>query len=184
MAALPSPITVAQFWEIAVNPAERYELHNGEVVIMTRPNHRHVRVQYQVAELLRSRFSNARVYIEFPYRPLEEFEMRVADVAIVEMNRDNAVDPDDHLHGSPELVVEVKSPSNTLAKLYQLAGLCVSHGAHEFWLIDPDSRTVTVFSPDRVPKTYEIGDEIKLGGILPAAGDPGRIRVKDIFESA
>ena len=55
--------------------------------------------------------------MEFAFRALPEHELRVADVAFVSRERLNNTDPDDNLHGAPDVVVEVFSPSNTVAEI-------------------------------------------------------------------
>ena len=46
-----------------------------------------------------------------PYRPLAEFDLRVAAVAVVSQARYSQIDPNDNLRGEPEVVIEIKPPS-------------------------------------------------------------------------
>src|SRR4051812_21154136 len=113
MAALPNLITVAQFRELPEGGEFTYELHHGEVVAVTRPRARHFALQHRLTHLLDPKVAKFGVVgMEFPYRPLAEFDLRAADVAAVSHERWAAIDPDDNLRGAPELVIEVKSPSN------------------------------------------------------------------------
>jgi Uma2 family endonuclease len=51
------------------------------------------------------------------------------------------------LIGSPELVIEVKSPSNTKAQLRDKAMTTLAgSGSGEFWVVDPKTRTVSVYT--------------------------------------
>src|SRR5206468_13009733 len=80
---------------------------------------------------------------EYPYRPLPENEVWGADVACVKYARH--IVESKWLTGSPELVIEVKSPSNTKAELADKAMTTLAgEGAVEFWIVDAKSRTVTV----------------------------------------
>ena len=155
MAALTQLISVEQFRQLPDGEYE-YELHHGEVVAMTRPKPRHWKLQRRISQLLEPRLKTfGEVAIEVPYRPLPEFELRVADVAAISRARWDAIDPDDDVHDAPELVIEVKSPSNTERQLRELASLCLNNGALEFWIVDIDRKSVSVVRRDGVPS--EIG---------------------------
>src|SRR5581483_5493912 len=113
MAALPHLISVEEFRHMPKGEY-LYELHHGEVVPLTRPRARHWKLQMRLARLLEPKLrAFGEVATEVPYRPFPEFELRAADVAAISRARFDTIDPDDNLHGAPELVIEVKSPSNT-----------------------------------------------------------------------
>jgi Uma2 family endonuclease len=176
MAALPQLISVEQFRQLP-DGEYQYELHHGEVVAMTRPKHRHLNLQLQLFELLKPRLKSfGRVAIEAPYRPFSEFDMRVADVAAVSRTRWDAIDPDDNLYGAPELVIEVKSPSNTERQLRELASICLNNGAVEFWIVDSERKSVTVVRRDGIPVVFAMGSSLSL-----AAFGGGELRVDEIF---
>jgi len=79
--------------------------------------------------------------------------MPVPDLAAVSAERWNrAADSDGWLTGSPELVVEVASPSNR--KLEQKAGLYLAPGAEQVWLVYRETRTVAAMT---VAETREVG---------------------------
>src|SRR5947209_4573875 len=84
------------------------------------------------------------VGMELPYRPVAEFDLRVAGVAAVSQARWDEIDPEDNLRGAPELAIEIKSPSNTNRDLRELASLCLTNGGLEFWIVDVDRRLVSV----------------------------------------
>jgi Uma2 family endonuclease len=64
--------------------------------------------------------------------------------------------------GSPELVLEVLSTSNTRAEMHGKAVLCMSSGAQEFWVVDPKRETVSVTRQGGAPTVYQMGDRIPL----------------------
>ncbi len=114
--------------------------------------------------------------MEFAYRPEPEFELRAADVAVISHARAKAIDGDDNLHGAPDLVIEVKSPSNRRGKLSELAALCLNNGAYEFWVVDMDKRSVTVTRRDGVTVVYGPGQSVPL-----AAYETDPLPVDEIF---
>jgi Uma2 family endonuclease len=163
MAALPNLITVAQFRELPEGGEYAYELHYGEVVAVTRPKSKHWKLQSRLRRLLETKLhAFGEVEIETPYRPVAEFELRVADVAAISRARWDAIDPEDNLRGAPELVIEVKSPSNTKRQLQETVSLCLANGAIECWIIDQDNRSVTVIQRDGTSRVHQSGDSIPL----------------------
>src|SRR5215475_7497877 len=104
MAALPNLITVEEFRRLPKGGEYAYELHHGEVVAMTRPKAWHWSLQWRLVRLLEAKLKwFGEVGMEFPYRPVKDFDLRAADVAAVSRRRFEAIDPDDNLHGAPDL---------------------------------------------------------------------------------
>jgi Uma2 family endonuclease len=98
---------------------------------------------------------------EYPYRPLPESEVWGADVACVRESRDEREEK--WLMGSPELVIEVKSPSNTKAQLQDKAMTTLAgEGALEFWVADPKTASITVYSKARGVHVYRAGAAVPL----------------------
>src|SRR4051812_24442046 len=86
--------------------------------------------------------------IEMAFRPTADHECWIADVAAVSAGRYRADRAEGYIQGSPELVIEVISPSNTATEMLDRRDVCLQNGAREFWVVDPARRTVDVFSPD------------------------------------
>jgi Uma2 family endonuclease len=122
-------MTVEQFRELPLDRGPLlHELHNGEVVTLTRPKARHYSLKNRLDHLLRVRAGHLGVAgIEMPFRAVPQFDLRGADVAFVSQERWNAIDPEDNLRGAPDMVIEVKSASNTWAELRELSlpGKCL-----------------------------------------------------------
>ena len=176
MAALPDLITVAQYRQITED-GNAYELHHGEVVRVKRPKARHYKLQLVLERLLAKKLmSFGEVAIEMPYRPVAEFELCAADVAALSHKRWDEIDPNDNLRGAPELVIEVKSPSNTDTQLRELASLCLANGCLQLWIVDADRKLVTVIQRDGSTEAFGENDEIPLGAF---GGD--HVRLADIF---
>jgi Uma2 family endonuclease len=173
MAALPNLVTVEQFRQLPESGEFAYELHCGEVVAMTRPRAGHWDLQLRLMDMLREQLLQFTIGIEFPFRPLPQFDLRAADVAAINRERYAAIDPEDNLHGAPDLVIEVKSPSNTPRRLQELASLCLANGTIEFWIADRILKSITVIQRDGSRKVYGVKDEISLaalgGGSLAVA---------------
>jgi Uma2 family endonuclease len=176
MAALPQMISVEQFRQLPKGEF-LYELHCGEVVALTRPRARHLELQHRLLMLLGPKLASfGMVRMEYPYRPQAEFELRAADVAAISRARWDTIDPDDNLHGAPELVIEVKSPSNTERQLRELMALSLNNGALEFWIVDTEKKSVTVIRREGVATVFTSGDSLSLAAF---GGDD--LAVDEIF---
>ena len=110
MATTTGLMTIEQFWELPETQPFYYELHHGELVQVCRPKLKHTLIQKRLEKLLESAVPNMFVGVEFPFRALPQYEFRVADVAVISLDRIQQADPDDVLHGAPDLAVEVLYP--------------------------------------------------------------------------
>ena len=161
-AAEPLLMTVEQYRELPRREDLIQELHWGQVVSLTRPKIRHAKLQSRLVRLLRPIAEHLGVVeSEVAFRALPEYELRGADVAFVSQHRWAATDDDDNLHGSPELVIEVLSPSNTKHEMREKAALYLSTGTQEFWIVDAKRRNVTVLRKAG-SQVYEFGQSISL----------------------
>jgi Uma2 family endonuclease len=162
-AAEPLLMTVEEYRLLPDREDVIQELHCGTLVTLTPPKMKHAKVQLRLAELLRPKAEHLGVVeTEVAFRALPEYDLRGVDVAYVSQQRWDATADDDNLHGSPELVIEVLSPSNTRAEIREKAVLCLSSGAQEFWVVDPKRETVSVTKQGGVPTVYRLGDRIPL----------------------
>jgi len=82
--------------------------------------------------------------------------------------------PHDEYPISPALIVEVLSPSNSAVKLNRQRILAMSAGTEEFWIVDPEGRTVYVTNLSGA-RTFVTGEAIQLKIV------GGAVAVDDIF---
>jgi len=165
MAAIAEPLlmTVEEYRELPQRSDVVQELQWGQVVTLTRPKMRHTKLQYRLVELLRSRIGQKGIVAsEIPFRALPQYELRGADVAFVSQERWAATDDDDNLQGSPELVIEVLSRSNTQAEMREKAALYLSTGGQEFWIVNPKRKEITVMRREGGTIVYGVGQVIPL----------------------
>jgi len=173
--SLPKLLSVEEYERIPNPPGGRYELHHGELVFLTYPVRRHKDLQRCLRKLLEPLVESKGYIVDtvFPYRPLPENEVWGADVACVQAARHHSIEK--WLNGSPELVIEVKSPSNTKHELHDKAMTTLAgEGSAAFWIVDADFRTVIVYSKSGV-SVYGCGQSVP----VPVAG--ASLSVADIF---
>jgi Uma2 family endonuclease len=159
-----SPVTWQDFLRLPERPeaGKRYELHDGEVVIVPPARPLHIKIQKRIEQLLEASAGDLGVVtIEFPYRPVQNLQFWFADVAYVPKADWDALPPDEYPVYAPPLIVEVLSPSNTPAKIDRQRIVAMSSGAEEFWVVDPNGHTVQVTNRNGV-HTYALGQAIPL----------------------
>ena len=73
---------------------------------------------------------------------------------------------------APDLVVEVKSPSNSNPEMAAKAAMWLSYGSRMVWVADPQPVTVTVYRPNAAPVTLHEDDILDGGDVLPGFTTP------------
>ena len=165
MATAPTRLmTFAEFEQLPDPVAGRYELLRGELSLLPPPVFRHYATLDRLRRLLDSAGSGSsgRVCPEFAFRPRGEFDYYICDIAWVSDQRWDATAANSYFQGSPELVIEILSPSNRAAEMMVKEAVCLSTGAREFWIVDADLRQVKVSTPDGHTVTYKTGQNIPL----------------------
>lgn len=159
-----SLVTWTEFLRLPERPPDglRYELHDGEVVVVPPPRPLHKKIQKRIERLLETLAGDRGVVAtEFPYRPVVNLQFWIADLAYIPQADWNAMPPDDYPIYAPPLIVEVLSPSNQPWKIDRQRIIALSAGTQEFWVVDPERRAVHVTNLAGT-KLYAAGDSIPL----------------------
>src|ERR1700722_8656463 len=115
-----SLVTWGEFVRLPERPEadKRYELHDGEVIVVPPARPLHIKLQKRLERLLETAAGDRGVVtIEFPYRPAPNLQYWFADVAYIPQADWEALPPDEYPVYAPPVIVEVLSPSNTSAKV-------------------------------------------------------------------
>jgi Uma2 family endonuclease len=168
-------MAVEEFLKLPDPKEGHNELHHGVLVVMPPPKKGHQKIQERLQMLLKPLVGEMVVRVEMAFRPMPDHEVWQADVGSVSLERDNATGDDEYLMGSPELVVEVLSPSNTMDEIHDKMSLCMDNGCLSFWIADPKRKTVSVRERN-VTKHYGRSEAISCSLL------PGQVQVREIFE--
>lgn len=94
--------------------------------------------------------------------------LRGADVAVYSFARmPREITPDGYPDVAPDAVFEVRSPSDRMAKVFERISEYLEAGVLAVCLVDPASRTVTVYRPDVAEVRLSASEEFALPDILP-----------------
>jgi len=150
MAAVLNSPTERKHWTFAdlaqFDESERYEIHDGQLISMApAPDFHHQEISANL-HLLLSGFIRPRQLGKLVYAP--------ADVVLSE---DNVVQPDllfvakenieiiqKQVHGTPDLVVEILSPSTFRYDRQKKLELYARFGVKEYWIVDPANRSLEI----------------------------------------
>jgi hypothetical protein len=117
------------------------------------------------------------IFLSIAHQPLPEYELWVAGVAIVSLERWKAATRDDYLFGAPEVVIEVKGPSITADEIQDERELALRTGCRQFWVVDPDDCTVHVTNVNLAVTVYRADMSIS----LPTPWTGATVSVLSIF---
>lgn len=151
----------------ALPDGQRAELINGRMYMMAPPNTRHQRLVSEltitIGNYIRSKGGNCKVFpAPFAVFLTEDDRNYVEpDISVV---CDNGKLNEQGCNGAPDWVIEVTSPSNPQhdygVKLFKYR----TAGVREYWIVNPQKNTVTVFDFENETKSnqYNFEDNISV----------------------
>ncbi len=126
----------------------RYELHEGELSVTPAPSPHHQRILGNLNEIVR-RHVQGQGLGEVLFAPLDcllsETTVVQPDLVYLDNTRLAAVSARG-VEGPPTLAVEILSPTTTLIDRSAKLQLYARHGVPYYWIVDPEARTVEVYS--------------------------------------
>ena len=131
----------------------RYDIVDGEVIMSAAPNPYHQRTSRRIFRPL-DRFVTERGLGEVLYAPLDiiiqraPLRTRQPDLLFISSESADVIIQDDRIHGGPDLVVEILSPSNSRADIESKLSDYARIGVRECWLLAPQGRTVETLQLD------------------------------------
>ncbi len=129
----------------------RYEIIGGVLCVSPSPTEVHQALSFRLT-LLVGNFVTAerlgKVYAAPFDARLSEQDVVQPDLIFVSRSRLSIISPT-CIEGAPDLLVEILSPSTAHRDRTQKARLYAGAGVPEYWLVDPEARTVTVLALHR-----------------------------------
>ena len=125
---------------------ERYELLNGNLMMVPAPNMKHQRVLVRLAQKLRNFAEEHRlgeVYVAPCDVVLSDTDVVQPDLLFISRAREHTL-TDENVRGAPDLVIEILSPSTADRDLGYKHELYGRHGVLEYWIVDPMAETIAV----------------------------------------
>ncbi len=167
-------MTLEEFFAIPEGPP-KVELEEGELIVTAQPHGRHQTVLMRLAYAIDNhtiQIKLGRIWPEIDVHLPGEARVYVPDLVFLTTEHlDRFSDEDGRIHGMPDLVVEIISPSTerrdrtTKFRVYQQVGV------PWYWLIDPDS--LIIQENKLTPEGYLVAQSIAPGEAFTPGLFPG-----------
>lgn len=175
MVARTVPVTAADF--LAMGDDGRHELVEGELRERVSPNFAHFRLTGRLDREVGGFVDQHELGVFGPELSVlfatDPDTVLIPDLAFVRADR---VPPEDRQTGLaklvPDLVVEVLSPDNTALEMDEKIRIYLRAGVRLVWIVNPKSRSVTVYSADGTVRSVLPGGVLDGGDVLPGFALP------------
>ena len=161
---------------------KRYEILDGELYLVPTPNTRHQRVSKKIETALIRQVEEKGLGEVFhaPYDVVLSTEnVTQPDILVVCTERLSII-AEANLPGAPDLVIEVLSPGTRQKDLAIKRKIYARFGVQEYWIVDPDRKTVEVLS--WTESGYRTEAVVPATGTLNSALFPGlNLDLAEIF---
>ncbi len=144
----------------------RYEVINGELIMVAAPNTGH-------------QFVSGNIYFEL-YRFIQKRKIgKILDAPVdVLLSESNVVQPDiffvskenskivteKNISGAPDMVIEIISPSTAYYDLLEKKELYAVHGVREYWIVEPKKMWIEVYINQN--GKFEVDQRVEQTGII------------------
>jgi Uma2 family endonuclease len=126
----------------------RYELYDGQVfeVPSPLPVHQIIAGRLHVALDMYVREHGGIVLFAPLDIVLSDYDVVQPDLLLFTADRAHAINPRKVTRGAPDLAIEILSSATAANDRGRKRALLARHGVREYWLVDPDARTIEIFS--------------------------------------
>ena len=125
---------------------ERYELLDGNLMMVPAPNRKHqevlVRLTLKLGNFTKEHGLGT-VYVAPFDVVLSDTDVVQPDVLFISRAREHTITAD-NVRGAPDLVIEILSPSTADRDLGYKYDLYGRHGVLQYWIVDPMAETIAV----------------------------------------
>lgn len=127
---------------------KRYELIEGELIMTPSPVPYHQwiskNIEFELEKFVREK--NLGKVFDAPCDVyLDEENVIQPDILFISKERLNII-TDKNIRGAPDLVIEILSEATAYRDLVKKKRLYAKHGVKEYWIIDPEEKTVEIYS--------------------------------------
>ncbi len=145
---------------------KRYQLLDGELILAPSPTMNHQTIALRLATMLHQfvlEHSLGQVWFAPLDVVLSNYDVVQPDILFVSNERANII-TEANIQGAPDLVVEILSPGTAQYDRGYKRTLYSRHGVREYWLVDPDAKTVEILTESdegfTVTATYHRGEAL------------------------
>ncbi len=181
MSAITARVSIEEYLSYEAPPGFRDELIEGEIVLSPDPKPLPSTICENLYNLLGEALQGARYSVHLATNMMLENSdsMPSPDVFVIDKERwTAAIREDKYPEGSPQLAIEIYSPSNRPGLIRKKIELYLKNGSAAVWVVYPKRRAVVVHEQSDITSEYREGESIPLPAELPN----GTIEVSKIFK--
>ncbi len=184
MAVITAPkITVKEFFEMDLEEGYYYELINGIIVKKQAPKPIHQIASGEIYGELRN-FVKEKQLGRVLASPIDVFfdDYNNTQPDILFIKKDRLFIITDHgIEGTPDLIVEILSPSSFKRDKKEKFDLYMRFGVQEYWIVDPYYKSIEVFVLEN--NKYVLASEASEAGIIQSKVLEGlSLEISTVFE--
>jgi len=172
----PIKFTYEDYKNLPESETKLYELLEGELVMVPAPVPYHQDILRNLLRLLAGHVQTQRlgkVYLA-PLDVVLGEDVVQPDLLFISYERTSVIH-EEEIRGAPDLIIEILSPATAQRDRTYKRTLYARHGVKEYWLVDPDTRTIEVLTLGtkgfRQAGRYE-GDQMLISPLLAGLAIP------------
>ncbi len=124
-----------------------YQLIEGELIMTPAPSPLHQLISGNLYERIRSFTKEKGMGVVF-YSPidiyLDEENVYQPDIVFVSKEKNEMI-KEDGVHGAPDLIIEILSPSTAYYDMRKKFRVYERSGVKEYWIVDPEMNSVEIY---------------------------------------
>lgn len=133
---------------LKLNDGNQYELIGGELILVPSPQAAHQKAGRKLVQII-GLFIDKNNLGELFYAPfdviLSDKDKPQPDIMFISKERLNII-TQKGVHGAPDLIIEILSPSTGSLDKVRKSKLYYTHGVKEYWIVDPNDKSVQMFT--------------------------------------
>lgn len=179
---LDAKVTTAEQLLVLDQPGVAHELVRGELRTMSNAGWWHGAVAIRIGARLQEYVERHALGLVFAAETgflLERSPdtVRAADASFVRADRVPKQPGRGYLEGAPDLAVEVTSPHDSFAAVHEKVLCWLQHGARLVWVVEPKTRSVSVYRPNASIALRTAGDMLLGEDVVPGFA----VRIAELF---
>ncbi len=164
--------TAEELSALSVENVHRYELKKGKLTMMSPAGSEHgkiaMRLSIRLGVFIEEHDLGTLFAAETGFKLAENPDTVLApDTSFVSKARMPHYPPRGYFPGAPDLAVEVVSPHDRAPDVQDKVQEWLRHGALLVWVVEPKTRTVTVYRPDGSATVLQVTDTLTGETVLP-----------------
>ena len=139
--------TYKDYKSLPESETRRYELLEGELIMVPSPSFEHQRISRNLEFIMHSfvQEKNLGTIIHAPLDVHLGEDVVQPDILFISQGRSPII-TEEEIRGAPDLMVEILSPATAERDQTYKKTLYARYGVREYWVVDPEGKTVEVLT--------------------------------------